>query len=244
MTRQLIAVCLCCLATSTLGCGGEEPEPTVPRNTPGIPLKPDDPGGALAAEHLSPSNDSMVEACIRATACDVKPYPRISNCTGYYNDMLAPLGLTPVYDQIYRCTNGAKTCAEVKACFGATGPCDSTYSARCDNGRAVFCDLLEKTTFAYDCAGAGLSCELDAQYGFAATCTGQATPGTLTDTLECKGSVCQRTGQPCQADAFDRCEGGKLQSCLDGEWVSFDCLALGLGGCRPEDGGWARCGAK
>jgi len=242
MTRKMIALCLCGLTWMMVGCGGEEPEEGTSEIVSGIPPKVDT---TQAVGHLSPDEDSLVEACIRATACDVKPYPRVSNCKDYYGDMLVPLGLAKVYDGIYTCTNGASTCAQVKACFGVTETCDGSYPARCDNGRAVFCDLLDKTTFAYDCAGAGLTCELDPQYGFAATCSGEAaSPSALTSTLECQGDMCQRTSEPCQEDALDRCDGDNLQACLDGEWVSFDCVALGLGACQREAGGWARCGAR
>lgn len=189
---------------------------------------------------------NLVYACIRATACGVKPYPRVSNCVGHFTTMAVPLGLGQVYDALYRCTNKAGECKGVQACFGAAGPCDSSFHAHCSGGKAFYCDLLDKTAYKYDCEAAGLSCRVDSAHIFAAGCTGGA-PGsgsTLSTSVDCADGRCAFTGTSCTGDELNRCDGGELQACIDNQWVSFRCDKLGLGACETMTGGWARCSAR
>jgi len=229
--RNLLIVSL---VLTLWGCGGEEPEPP-------IPLPPQPPKPTVVS--IGTDSNNLVEACIRATACDIKPYPRVSNCVSYYSDMLVALGLAPVHDTIYRCANRATTCGEVRDCFGVTGGCGSSFEARCEGGKAIFCDLLDKTTFTYDCAAAGMTCKLDDQYGFSASCapTESIKQPSLSTAVDCSTGACRMTGEVCSTDAFDRCSGSMLQACLGGEWVEFDCQGMGLGACEQMSGGWGRC---
>ena len=251
-TAMLLIIPLCFVALCA-ACGGEDTPvsvdlPPSPEPSPGSPGT----SPSLISEPVDPAlENSLVYACIRSTACGVKPYPRISNCVAYYTDMAQAFGEGPIYDSIYRCANRSRTCGGLEACYGVTGPCGSSFQARCDNGKAVFCDLLDKTTMAQDCAAVGMTCQTDAKYGFAAKCVpapgaqNQASPeGGLKTTVDCADGRCQLTGQPCSEDDLNRCSGAGLQACLHGQWVTFSCDKLNLGACQEEGGGWARCSAK
>jgi hypothetical protein len=238
-------------------CGGTiDDDPPPPPNNAGVgipdpqldPQPPQSAGAALPA-------DNLVYACIRSTACGVKPYPRVSNCVAYYSDMLVTLGKAPLYDTIYGCANEAQSCSALKQCFGVTDVCNSSYQATCQGGKAVFCDLLDKTTFAYDCDAVGMKCAVDSQYSFAAKCVpagatapssttpvAAPAPGTMKSTVDCADGRCVKTGQTCSENDLNRCAGDGLEACLDGQWIRFDCGKLNLGACQTHVGGWASCG--
>lgn len=186
---------------------------------------------------------SLIKACIRATACDVKPYPTVSNCLSYYEDFQRNSSLRAVTFQIYTCTNRAESCTAVRECFGAGPPCDKSYEGRCEQGQALFCDLIDDVSYRYDCAAVGMSCVVDPGYSHIATCQGSSSSGgALSTALECTDGTCSESDQPCTTDdSYNRCEGAALQACLDHRWVTFDCAMLNLGPCRKEPGGWARC---
>jgi hypothetical protein len=194
----------------------------------------------------SSDDNTLVHACVRSTACNVRAYPSVSNCVDYYKTLLNELGLVPVYNEIYRCTVEARDCQGIKDCFGVTGPCDKDYTARCESGMAIFCDLIDHTTFKLNCGAAGLECQIDAQGSFSATCVkGSSTPKDdpmLPTGVDCGDGSCETTGESCSTDEFDRCEGEKLKVCLDGEWVIFDCAALNLGPCF-QSAHWGNCTA-
>jgi hypothetical protein len=193
-----------------------------------------------------PSSDSnLLTACIRSTACDVRPYPRVSNCVQNYLDRETPAGRAPVLDPIYRCINRAVDCRGIRDCVGAQGSCDTDFMASCDNDTAVFCDLIDKSIYIYSCESAGLRCQVDNINAFAATCVlepgSPASAPALSTSADCRDGSCQFTGQACSADALNRCLGDKLQACLEGQWISFDCLKLGLKPCVSMPGGWGTC---
>lgn len=190
-----------------------------------------------------PQDPNLVKACIRATACDVKPYPTISNCLSYYEDFHRGSSLSAVSFQIYTCTNRAGSCAAVRECFGAGSPCDKSYEGRCEGGQALFCDLIDHVSYRYDCGAVGLSCTVDPAHPHDATCQGSSSSGgALSTAVDCEEGHCSESDQPCTTnDEYNRCEGAALQACLDSRWVTFDCAMLGLGPCRRESGGWARC---
>jgi hypothetical protein len=188
----------------------------------------------------------LVRACIRSTACGVKAYPRVSACLENYLDREVPYGLAPVCVPIYRCANRATSCQAIEDCFGATSSCTSSFTARCEDGKAVYCDLIDHVAYTYDCATAGMTCHVDPQNPWTATCEGSGTPdGTISTAVRCDGGVCQKTDEACTVGVMNRCQGEQLQACLEGVWVTFDCAKLGLGPCKSEGSdatAWARCG--
>jgi hypothetical protein len=201
--------------------------------------------GGANGEKPDNNNVSLVQACIRSTACGVKPYPRVSACIENYHNRIVPYGLAPVSDPIYRCVNGAESCPAIRDCFGAASSCDSGFTARCDDGKAVYCDLIDRMAYTYDCAAASMKCEADPVNRWSATCTGSGTGGGTISTAVCvDDGVCRATGETCTTGAMNRCQGERLEACLEGGWFTFDCAGLGLGPCRSEGSGaiaWARC---
>jgi hypothetical protein len=202
--------------------------------------------GSLPAEPTE-ADRSLIFACIRSTACGVKSYPRVSNCLSGYGVE----GPAPALDPIMLCANRARSCTELERCYGPLQECDASFKATCTDGRAIYCDLIDRRTFAYDCASLSMVCAVDPQYAHAATCTGSPHPQpgqqTLSSRLTCAEDQCIPTGQPCSSDEFDRCSGAELQSCLAGQWVTFYCDRLGLGPCKEISTGssrYARCSAQ
>jgi len=191
----------------------------------------------------SSSVDHVVEGCIKSTACNVRAYPRVSDCVDGYLNLQVPGGLAPVYNAIYDCVVPAADCTAVKACHGVGQSCDSSFKASCDSGKAFFCDLIDKTTFTHDCDRHGLGCQIQGAGGltFDATCVGDG-GGGMSGAVDCGGGLCQRTGKGCTTgNDFDRCDGERLEACLDNEWVSFDCGKLDLGPCQ-QSAQWGNCG--
>jgi hypothetical protein len=271
--------------------------------------------------------EQLVDACIVSSACQVKTYPRISNCVEDYYNLALRLGRGPVYDQIFGCLAEAKgDCDAAFECYGshrAAGSCDTTYQAKCDGEKALTCDTLAGKVFTFDCSHAGLTCktrspgsagtfEADCTPGgcksgdprqcdgdklisckgdgnlelvdcsvqgltcapspatAALECTGETTeecdmpvmpPDPYTPKCEgsvaltcvnnrvhredcaqrpynkgCKDGACVPAGKQC-TDEFNRCQGEKLQYCLDGAWRTADCAALGLGPCKTLTNG-------
>ncbi len=166
--------------------------------------------------------DELVSACVRATGCGIKPYPRVANCVEGYHRLLRAFGLGAVYNGIYRCVNGASGCDAVFRCFGAGGAnassCNKDYQASCDGSTAVSCDLLDKRVYRFDCSAAGLGCAVRSGDSFEASCS----PGS------------------CEPGSYEsRCDGGRLLTCAAGVIAVEDCGAQGLS-CR-SDGGRSDC---
>jgi|GEM_PF-6926521 hypothetical protein len=188
---------------------------------------------------------SAVTACLRTTACNIKPYPRLSNCLDAYTGLVQENGLIAVLDGIYRCTNSAADCDAVRVCNGTGSSCDKKYKASCDGGKAVFCDLTDDRVYSYDCGSAGLTCQVDATYAFSATCVGgQSSTATLSSVVDCTSDSCEQTGESCNTDKLDECDGQDLRSCIDGQWVRFKCSVLGMGVCESVvvvNGTYGRC---
>ena len=185
----------------------------------------------------------VTQGCIKSTACNVKAYPRLSDCLDGYNNLHIPIGLGSVYDGIYDCVDKAADCAAVQACHGAGQSCDNTFQASCSGGQALYCDLIEHKSYRFDCSEHGLGCEIKPAGGFAfdATCTGGSTSHDKAK-LDCGGGLCKSTGQSCvSGNEFDRCAGDRLEACVDDKWVSIDCSKLGLGPCQSAQYG-AACG--
>lgn len=187
---------------------------------------------------------SAVRACIRSTACDVKSYPRVSNCVDDLRVRPSP-ALTAVLASIYRCVNLAQSCAEVEACYGAQGHCEREYAAKCEGRVAVTCDLIDKRVYRYDCGAVGASCRVDPVHAFDATCDGPPTNIEVKPIFvpDCGDGTCT-IGAACNSDALNRCAGEQLETCIDRAWVRYDCARLGLGPCEEMPNGWARCSER
>jgi hypothetical protein len=191
-------------------------------------------------------DNALVHACLKRAACNVKGYPAVKHCIDRYVNLDLAAGLGPIYNDILQCAAEASDCAGVKACFGVGGSCDKSYKATCSAGKATFCDLIEHVTYSLDCAKHGQTCKIKPAggYAFDATCTGGGSGGeSLSTGVDCGDGTCEKTGKSCTPnDDFDRCAGDRLESCIDGEWVSFDCTKLNMEACMQQTGGYACAG--
>lgn len=214
-------------------------------------------GGSLGcsdstSEDATPSLEPMAlhRACIKATACDVNAFPRVSDCIHTYEDFEAKAGRSSLWDSIYRCVLEAKSCKEVSVCYGLgdDAPCDQSYKASCEGGKASTCDLLDNRRYTFDCSGANLSCEIDPAFPHAAACLpvpGASNPApAFSASVDCASGFCVQESEPCvEGDPMDRCQEAQLQSCLKGRWITINCAKKGLAPCKEEQPqGWARCG--
>ncbi len=192
---------------------------------------------------LEPIETSAVRACIRSVACKIKSYPHVDHCIDDLRVKISP-AMTAVLASIYHCVNNARTCEEVRSCYGVTGHCDRTFAASCDDQVAVTCDLVTHNVFQYDCGAVGSSCILDEQYGFHAECADAPSSVAFKTSFvaDCVDEICQ-IGQACDEENLSRCDGARLQLCLEGNWVSYDCSALTLGSCQMTGNGWGFCSA-
>ena len=207
--------------------------------------------GCEPDEDATPSPDAgtdnvnaLVYACVKSAACDVRAYPRVSDCVNDYKTRVLKKGLGPVYARIYRCTRDATSCDQVKACFGEVGSCSASDKAMCYKGKAMYCDLIDNTTYTMDCQAAGMTCKVDASDPFTSTCTGGASEAPLPETVSCQDGNCTNTGQACSSAPLNRCSGQKLQACLQGKWVLFNCEKMGMQSCDLRTVGsstWGRC---
>ena len=149
------------------------------------------------------------------------------------------------------------------------GACLSAYKTRCEDGRALSC--VNGVITVEDCKAQNMSCGVNAgkTKGCIGNTTTSCVSGRYTEkcegtkALSCKGgkvnkvdcasriynkrckvhakvAECAPTGTAC-TDGFDRCSGEKLQYCLDGNWLTFNCKEAGFGACRTVTNG-ARCG--
>lgn len=196
------------------------------------------------ADAATTTVDTLIYACVKGAACGVRAYPRVSDCVNDYKTRVLSKGMGPVYDNIFGCTANAKSCDAVRACHGHVGSCSASDKAICYKGKAMYCDLIDKTTYTYDCQAAGMTCKVDSS-SFSAICVGQVSGYTpLPSNVVCTDGRCTRTGQSCSKAPLNRCSGKQLQACLGGEWVLFDCAGLGLGDCELTTVGnstWGRC---
>ncbi len=213
------------LAVGAAGCGG---------NGGG------DKDGAVAADGTSISTaklsqEELVDACLRASACDIMTYPSLTNCLEAYHKLYIPLGFGPIYNKLYRCVNLAKgDCAAVAACFKWGKACDKDYKATCTGTVAASCDLIGKRVYELDCGDAKLKCAIKSGQTYEASCTS----GT------------------CQPGYKDKCEDKREVSCSGGVLEMRDCGVLGMtcgyggwkktykNGCQGESGdkcsGWGK----
>ncbi|MCA9663935.1 MAG: hypothetical protein KC503_00060 [Myxococcales bacterium] len=156
------------------------------------------------------TEQQLIDGCIRATACNVRPYPSLSNCVGAYRDLYNDQGIAPIYDAIYTCVNAAQgDCAKIRECFQQRAACTNTYQASCQGSVAYSCDLIDKRIYALDCAIAGLECQVKTDQTFTAVCT--------------RGT--------CSAGFLNTCEGDIELSCSAGVIETRNCALDGLN-CR------------
>jgi hypothetical protein len=186
------------------------------------------------------TGDDVASACVRSAACGIRAYPRVRECLALYTSS-GNKQSSAIYTPMLACINGAASCNAVAACHGRGQTCSTGFTAFCDGAAAISCDLLDGRTYRLDCAAVGASCKTGG--GLTATCTSATKPDDPLTGLECPGGACQPVGGSCGSDALDRCSAdGGLEACLGGEWVRFDCAALGLRPCERQPLGFGRCG--
>lgn len=196
---------------------------------------------ACESRALEQLETSAVRACIRSVACEIKSYPQVAHCLDDLRVRISP-AMRAVLASIYHCVNSARTCDEVQSCYGMKDQCDQTFVASCDGQLATTCDLITHNQFQYDCGAVGSSCAIDEEHTFSAECEGDP---TIMDYLtifvaECTDEACQ-IGDACEEVNLSSCDGDRLQICLDGRWVSYDCGALHLGPCQMKGNDWGSC---
>jgi hypothetical protein len=192
---------------------------------------------------------NVVDGCIVSTACNIMKRPRVSNCLDAYYQSYIPLGEGPLWDGIYKCVNAAKgDCDLVYECYGAdrhAGSCSQTYKASCKAGKAVTCDLLDHMVYTYDCASAGLGCQVQGQScssicivgtcdsSYAPSCNGNYRLACSSGTIQmedcslksqtCSGGECQGSAESCSSPYAPTCDGDVLVQCVSGTIEKTDC---------------------
>jgi hypothetical protein len=92
-------------------------------------------------------------------------------------------------------------------CRGETETkCDKEFKPRCEGGKAVSCVAFRE------------------HFDDCSTRTYRKT--------QCVAGQCEAKSTACTPGEVNRCAGDKLEACLDGDWISVDCAAMGLGKCK------------
>jgi hypothetical protein len=195
---------------------------------------------------------ALIDACVRATACGLKAYPRVANCIEAYYSRHRVYGQGPIYNGIYGCLNGAGSCEEMARCFGVdadAGRCDRDFEGRCDGDTAVLCDLVDDRVYRLDCGAGGLTCGVRPSESFSATCTTggcdesfeprcdgaralTCNAGVVSvdqcDTLGlvCSEGSCRGSGEACSNSHRPSCDGNVAVGCSGGKVARIDCGAL------------------
>lgn len=166
-------------------------------------------GAMDAAPPIKPvAMQELLDACVRASACGVRTYPILGNCLEAYFKLSLPQGLSPLYDEIYKCINAAKgDCAAIAACYGKRSDCDNSYKDRCEGDVAVTCDLIEKKVFAFDCTKAKMKCQIKKD--------------GLRDSAICALDTCF-------SSFGNMCSGNRLLNCVNSLIEVYECEADGL----------------
>ncbi|MCK5796775.1 MAG: hypothetical protein KAI47_06325 [Deltaproteobacteria bacterium] len=238
--HNLLIAALLTVSLITLGAcsddSGPGPGPT-PDQGPSQDARVD--GTHPSPAHLSPKE--LLDACVRASACEIKQYPSIYNCIEAYYELYVDRGDAPIYDSIFRCVNQATTCDAVASCFGRRSACDQTTKGSCEGTIAVSCDLIDKRVYTVDCAKAGKVCRArsggdaicslgDCAAGFKEHCADgvlQSCGGNAIEVEDCKGqglrcgkvwyieAACYgETETKCSDDFVPRCDGDNAVSCV------------------------------
>ncbi len=195
--QALVAALLLFLAGCSSNGGGEPDAAVTPDAAP--------PPGPL----------SLVEACVRLSACDVARRPRLVDCLDNYFNREIVYGWRRLVDRAYRCANeGGSSCKVIRECFGFSGKptiCDKSFQPRCDGEVAVTCDLSRRDGWEQhiDCSKGGLKCAL-------------MTTGLNQVTAACGGGPCE------QAHDKPRCQDRRKLTCRGSGWEISDCPELGL----------------
>jgi hypothetical protein len=167
---------------------------------------------AVGSDTLSPdvgipaitTDEELLSACIRHSACGIQSYPILYNCVRAYYTIHKPQGMSQIYDKIYACVNLAKgDCKKMEKCFDYRGSCDKDYKAKCEGAVAVSCDLIDGKAYGLNCGLANYKCGIKTGQTATASCT----PG------------------PCQSSYSPKCDGFRLLSCAGGLIEVRDCKA-------------------
>ena len=214
--------------------------------------------------------DAVAKCYRRGKACDSDYKPSCNGSMAVSCDLMEKR-IFELDCAIAKLKCGVPTGSSVSGAVCTPGPCDNTYSSKCDGTRLYTCSygVIESEecaikgmgcgyygwkTKSYACEGGSTeSCFTFGKNTFKAYCD-SAIAVTCTHGKEhredCAKHVHRKTscnGGACvQAGTectsnINRCAGGKLESCLDGKWKQFDCAALGLGPCKPGSTLGANC---
>ncbi len=178
----------------------------------------------------------------RATFCDLSNMILTFDCSA--------VDLTCAVNKTY--TSDAK-CGK--------GSCSVGYPARCEDDQLIHCE--NGIISIDDCPAQGLTCgavdgraecvgnsgEACSAGSYTSSCKGDVahscTKGRVrsedcserTYHTNCKDGACVETHSQCTTGSLDRCNGEKLEACLDGKWKTFDCKGMGFGACLPATNG-------
>lgn len=125
-----------------------------------------------------------------------------------------------------------RECAELGMTCGYGGGFKATYG--CKGETSQMCFSFGKDPFKSSCDGAT-----------ALTCVGgtvhkeDCKRHELLNTA-CTGASCVPAGTQCVSE-LNRCNGEKLEACMDGTWKQFDCKTLGFGPCVKGSSYGANC---
>lgn len=109
-----------------------------------------------------------------------------------------------------------------------------TYKNGCQGESGDKCFVWGKDTFKASCDGStAKSCHLSRVHK--EDCTQYKLMYTA-----CSGGQCVAAGTECSG-SMNRCNGEKLEACLDGSWKAFDCAKLGFGPCKKASTYGANC---
>ena len=214
--------------------------------------------------------DAVAKCYRRGSACDSSYKPSCNGTMAVSCDLMEKR----VFELDCALANfkcGVPTGSGVSGAVCTPGPCDNSYTTRCDGTLLLTCSngVIE----AEECADKGMGC---GYYGWKTksyACQGGSTTSCFTygkniykpscdnaiavtcthgkeHREDCSKHTYRKTG--CSGGAcapagtectsnINRCASGKLEACLDGKWQQFDCAALGLGPCKPGSTLGANC---
>jgi hypothetical protein len=160
------------------------------------------------------TREEVLHACLRTDGCGVMPYGYLSHCvTSHYDESFVNQQMR-IWSHLYRCVNAAGgDCPSIRACFSEGSqpePCSEMGDGYCDGDVRVYCDIMDRKLYRFDCSLSSLQCAV-----------GEASGGVLTP--YCAYGPCNPN------DYAPKCEGDWLLTCDDGYIDVWDCSAQGLG---------------
>ncbi|MCD6497742.1 MAG: hypothetical protein J7M25_05470 [Deltaproteobacteria bacterium] len=167
----------------------------------------------LDAQPTLISRQEVVEGCLRSDVCGVMPYGYLSHCVTSHYDQAFDASQGALWSQIYRCVNQAEgNCKAVRQCYGGGSdllPCKELDDGFCDRDVRVYCDVMDRKLYRFDCRSTGQVCALGTLPG------GQTTPF-------CGYGACDST------DYEANCAGNLLLTCDQGYVNIRDCATDGV----------------